>query len=173
MKREQLTLSEVNDLGKEEFATALSSIFEGPPWIAEEAWHARPFGSVEELHTAMCGVMYNTPHGKQVALIQAHPDLVGKAALAGTLSPESTLEQAAAGLDHLTPDRISELNRLNAAYKEKYGFPFVVCARENKLDTILTGFDARINNSREQEIRTALNEIAKIARLRLRDTFTG
>jgi 2-oxo-4-hydroxy-4-carboxy-5-ureidoimidazoline decarboxylase len=172
MKRDLLTLLEVNSLGKEEFVAALSSIFEGPPWIVEEAWYACPFGSLEELHAAMCAVMYNAPQEQQIALIKAHPDLVGKVALAGTLSPESTREQAAAGLAQLSTAQIAHLNRLNAAYKERYGFPFVICARENKLDTILAGFDARLNNSREQEIRTAVDEIAKIAWLRLNDKFT-
>ncbi|HKP51258.1 MAG TPA: 2-oxo-4-hydroxy-4-carboxy-5-ureidoimidazoline decarboxylase [Chloroflexia bacterium] len=169
MRDNSLTLSEINNLGREEFTAALGSIFEGPPWIAAEAWHARPFRSVEEMHAAMCAVMYGAPQEQQVALIAAHPDLVGKAALAGTLTPESTREQAAAGLDHLTPAQVTELNRLNAAYREKYGFPFVVCARENKLGTILSGFDTRLNNTRDEEIRTALDEIAKIAWLRLND----
>jgi 2-oxo-4-hydroxy-4-carboxy-5-ureidoimidazoline decarboxylase len=172
MKDDRLTLREINNMGREEFTAALGSIFEGPPWIAAEAWHARPFKSVEELHAAMCAVMYDAPQEQQVALIAAHPDLVGKAALAGTLSPESTREQAAAGLDHLTPTQVADLNRLNAAYREKYGFPFVVCARENKLNTILQGFDTRLNNTRDEEIRTALDEIAKIARLRLNDKIT-
>ena len=169
MKDDRLTLDEINNMGHEDFTSALSSIFEGPPWVAVETWHARPFRSVEELHAAMCAVMYNAPQEQQVALIVAHPDLVGKAALAGTLSPESTREQAAAGLDHLTPTQVADLNRLNASYREKYGFPFVVCARENKLNTILAGFDTRLNNTRDEEIRTSLDEIAKIARLRLND----
>ncbi len=164
-----ITLSKLNTLDCDEFISALAPIFEGPPWIASEAWHARPFGSVDELHTTMCKVMYAAPQERQIALIQAHPDLVGKAALAGTLSPESTREQQVAGLDRLTPAQVEELTRLNAAYREKYGFPFVVCARENKLDAILSGLHARLDNTREAEIQIALAEIAKIAWLRLKD----
>ena len=164
-----MTLLDLNNLSQAEFISALSAIFEGPPWIVAQAWHARPFRSVEDLHAAMCAVMYSAPQEQQVALIAAHPDLVGKAALSGTLSPESTREQAAAGLDALSTDEIAEMQRLNATYKVKYGFPFVVCARENKLNSILSGFDARLNNTREEEIRVALEEIAKIAWLRLVD----
>lgn len=164
-----ITLSELNILDCDEFTAALSHIFEGPPWIVAEAWRSRPFGSVEELHAAMCQVMYEASQKRQIALIAAHPDLVGKAALAGTLSAESTHEQRAAGLSSLTPVQVEELTRLNAAYRDRFGFPFVVCARENKLDTILSGFNARLGGARDEEIQTALAEVAKIAWLRLQD----
>jgi len=164
-----VTITDLNNLDREDFTSALSSIFEGPPWIVSEVWEARPFASVEDLHHALCDVMYSAPQEKQVELIRAHPDLVGKAALAGTLSPESTREQSAAGLDRLTPEQIEEMGRLNAEYKEKYDFPFVICARENKLASILAGFHTRLNNPPDTEIRTALDEVATIAWLRLND----
>jgi 2-oxo-4-hydroxy-4-carboxy-5-ureidoimidazoline decarboxylase len=166
-----MTLQEVNSFDQEHFVAALASLFEGPPWIVERAWQARPFDSLGHLHRALCEVMQQAPLARQVELIQAHPDLVGRAALAGTLSPASTNEQAAAGLDRLTPQEIATFTRYNQAYRERYGFPFVICARANKKESILAGFEVRLQHTRDQEIKTALDEIAKICRLRLQDTF--
>lgn len=168
-----LTLDQVNALDREGFVAALGGLFEGPPWIVEEAWAARPFASRDGLYDALCRVMFDAPVEQQVALIRAHPDLVGRAALAGTLSPASTAEQAAAGLDRLTPHQIATFTRLNAEYQQRFGFPFVICARENKTQSILTGFGERMGHSREEEIATALDEVAKICRLRLMDTVAA
>jgi OHCU decarboxylase len=165
-----ITLQEVNALDQDSFTTALGSLFEGPPWIVAQTWHARPFNSLKQLHEALCRVMYNAPVEQQIALIQAHPDLVGRAALAGTLTPASTSEQASAGLDRLSPQEIATFNRLNQAYRERFAFPFVICARENKQESILAGFATRLHNTREQEIATALGEVAKICFFRLYDT---
>jgi len=98
-------------------------------------------------------------------MIRAHPDLVGRAAL----TAESAREQAGAGLNQLSPEEIALFQRHNAAYREKFGFPFVICARLNKKEAILAGFERRLPHSREQEIQAALEEIFKIAELRLRD----
>jgi len=106
---------------------------------------------------------------KQVRLIQAHPDLVGRAALAGALTAASNQEQASAGLNRLSKEEIAAFHYYNRAYSGKFGFPFVVCARLNKKEAILRGFETRLKNSREQEITTALAEIGKIAGLRLED----
>jgi 2-oxo-4-hydroxy-4-carboxy-5-ureidoimidazoline decarboxylase len=169
MTAQQVTLHEINALDQDDFVKKLSVLFEGPPWIVAQAWHARPFTSLEHLHQALCAVMYNEPVEQQVALLQAHPDLVGRAALAGTLTPTSTSEQAAAGLDRLSPEEIAAFSRLNQAYRDHFGFPFVICARENKKASILAGFGTRLHNSREQEIEIALGEVAKICWLRLCD----
>jgi 2-oxo-4-hydroxy-4-carboxy-5-ureidoimidazoline decarboxylase len=169
MRTSQITLQEINTLDQENFVTALSSLFQGQPWIVAQAWHDRPFESLAQLHQALCAVMYNAPVEQQVELLQAHPDLAGRAALAGTLTPASTNEQAAAGLDRLSPEEIATFSRLNQAYRDRFGFPFVICARENKKDSILAGFDARLHNSRELEIEIALGEVAKICYLRLSD----
>jgi OHCU decarboxylase len=166
----QLTLDEINGLDQESFVRTLGSLFEGSPWIARQAWHARPFTSLTQLYEALCQVMYQAPLEQQLALIQAHPDLVGKAALAGTLTPESTSEQASAGLDRLSPEEIATFKRLNQTYHDRFGFPFVICVRENKKESILAGFSTRLHNSRQREIETALGEIAKIGWFRLRDT---
>jgi OHCU decarboxylase len=109
---------------------------------------------------------------QQLALIRAHPDLVGRAALAGTLTRESNGEQASAGLNVLSPTEIELFQKQNAAYRAKFSFPFVICARLNKKEAILAGFEQRLKNSSMQEVQTALEEIFKIAELRLRD-LTG
>jgi 2-oxo-4-hydroxy-4-carboxy-5-ureidoimidazoline decarboxylase len=168
-----ISLSQLNTLPHDAFTTALSGLFEGDPWIVERAWDDRPFASLDDLYTALCNVLYGAPEDQQIAILRAHPDLVGRAALSGTLSPASTAEQSAAGLDALSPAEIAGFTRLNAEYHAKFGFPFVICARENKKDSILTAFPARLANDRETEIATALAEVAKICRLRLLDTISA
>jgi 2-oxo-4-hydroxy-4-carboxy-5-ureidoimidazoline decarboxylase len=164
-----MKLAELNALDRNEFVRVVGSVFEHSPWIAEAVWARRPFANVETLHAAMCDIVRAAGEEKQLALIRAHPDLVGKLALAGQLTKESTGEQASAGLDRLTPEEVALFQTNNAAYQAKFGFPFIVCARLNKKDAILNGFNVRLQNSREQEIQAALGEIFKIAELRLRD----
>jgi 2-oxo-4-hydroxy-4-carboxy-5-ureidoimidazoline decarboxylase len=168
-----ITLATLNTLDRDAFTSALAGLFEGTPEIVASAWEQRPFASRAVLHAALCDVMKELPEERKVALIRAHPDLVGRAALAGTLTPASTAEQAAAGLDHLTSAEIATFQRLNAAYQARFGFPFVICARENKKDAILAGFATRLEHMREQEIAAALAEVGKICWLRLCDTVAG
>jgi 2-oxo-4-hydroxy-4-carboxy-5-ureidoimidazoline decarboxylase len=164
-----MTLLQLNSLSRDEFVRIVGPVFEHSSWIAEETWSKRPFADVEQLHQALLETVQNASEAQQLALIRAHPDLVGRAALAGMLTRESTGEQASAGLNQLTPSEIESFQTNNAAYKEKFSFPFVICARLNKKEAILKGFETRLKNSREQEIKTALEEIFKIAELRLRD----
>jgi 2-oxo-4-hydroxy-4-carboxy-5-ureidoimidazoline decarboxylase len=164
-----IALAEVNDLSRDEFVATLGPLFEGSPWIAAATWPARPFASIDQLHQALCATMYAAPVERQVALIQAHPDLAGKAAIAGELTVESAHEQSSAGLSRLAPEEFATFTRLNHAYRERFGFPFVICAREHNATSILEHFAARLEHTRTQEIDTALGEIAKIARLRLLD----
>jgi OHCU decarboxylase len=163
------TLATLNSLDRPGFVAALGGVFEGPPWIVEQAWVQHPFATRAALHQALCAVMRAAPEARQVALLRAHPDLVGRAALAGTLSPASAGEQAAAGLDALTAEEIATFQRLNHAYRERFGFPFVICARANKKAGILAGFAARLDNTRAQEVDTALGEVCQICALRLAD----
>ncbi len=171
MARQILTLSHLNTLDQKHFAQALAGLFEGPPWIVTRAWDARPFASLERLHHVLREVMARASEEEQVALLRAHPDLVGRAALAGTLGPASSAEQAAAGLDHLSPGEIALFTRLNAAYRARFGFPFIICAREHQKESIMASFEARLGQTREREIQTALDEVAAICWLRLRDTL--
>ena len=149
------------------FVAAAGGFFEHSPWVAERAWEKRPFASVADLHEKMCSAVRAASADEQLALIRAHPDLVGRLAREGRLTRESTAEQASAGLSQLTDEEIAAFERYNAAYRERFGFPFVICARENKKDAILAAFPVRLQNPREQEIAAALREIEKIARLRI------
>ena len=167
-----LTVSELNQLERDAFVRVIGPVFEHSPWIAEKTWPKKPFAGLEQLHRALCETVNSAGEERQLALIRAHPDLVGRAALAGTLTPESTGEQASAGLGRLSSDEIMLFQKNNAAYREKFGFPFVICARLNKKEAILAGFAQRLQNSTAQERRAALAEIFKIAELRLRDSIS-
>ena len=156
-------------MDRDDFVAYFGGVFEESPWIAREAWESRPFGSVDALHAAMVWVVEHSPRAARLELIRAHPDLAGKAAIAGALTPESTREQAAAGLDRLTPAQYERITTLTAAYRERFGFPFVVCAREHTPDSIIATAAARLEARPDEEEQTALSEIAKIARLRLDD----
>jgi len=167
------TISELNQLGQADFVRVVGPVFEHSPWIADRTWTKRPFASLKDLHRALCETVKNAGEDRQLALIRAHPDLVGRAALAGTLTCESTGEQASAGLNKLAPEEIDLFQKQNAAYRDKFGFPFVICARLNKKKAIIVGFKERLKNSRHQETKTALEEIFKIAELRLRDMISN
>jgi OHCU decarboxylase len=167
--REKATIEEVNGLGHDEFVSRFGALYEGSPWVAEGAWRERPFADFAGLHEAFVRTMYGAPRERQLALIRAHPDLAGRAAVAGELTAESEREQASAGLDRLTPEEYEDFQRLNSAYRDKFGFPFVVCVREHSKETILASAAARLGHSRPEEVETALGEIARIARLRLAD----
>jgi 2-oxo-4-hydroxy-4-carboxy-5-ureidoimidazoline decarboxylase len=168
-----LTISQLNQLGQAEFVRAIGPVFEHSPWIAEATWARRPFVDLDNLHRVLCKTVKNSGEEKQLVLIRSHPDLVGGAALKGTLTHESNNEQASAGLNNLLSKEIDLFQMQNAAYREKFGFPFVICARLNKKEAILTGFEQRLKNSRAQEIKTALEEIFKIAEFRLRDLISS
>ena len=179
---ERMTLGELNWLGRDEFVSRLGSVFESSPWVAERAWGSRPFGSFSELYGAMVRAVDEASSEQRIALIRAHPDLAGKAAVAGELTRESTREQASAGLDRLTPKEYEGFTEMNRAYRERFGFPMIVCVREHTKmpstadeiptltkEHILRNARDRLKNSREEEIEVALGEIAKIARLRLQE----
>ena len=168
------TIGEVNAWERDAFDAHLGFLFEDSPWIADAVWPERPFASREDLHRALCAVVARATVEQQLALIRAHPDLVGRAELTGSLTRSSTGEQTAAGLDRgrLTPEEIARFGELYEAYTARFGFPFVICARENTKERILTGFAARLGNTRDDEIATALAEIAKICWYRLVDVVS-
>lgn len=145
------------------FVRVVGPVFEHSPWIAERAAASRPFASLDSLHAALCEVVTCATADEQLALIRAHPDLVGRA----VLTAESRTEQAAAGLTDISPEEMAQFDRYNREYKARFGFPFVICARLNKKDAILSAFPGRLRNPPEQERETALAEIFKIAQLRL------
>jgi 2-oxo-4-hydroxy-4-carboxy-5-ureidoimidazoline decarboxylase len=164
-----ITLTEVNQLDQPAFTAALGHLFEHSPWVAEATWAGRPFRDETHLHGELCLMMRRAPVEQQRALIEAHPDLAGRLALAGNLTLESKREQASAGLDQMTSEELAIFQELNAAYRGKFGFPFIICARLNARAAILDAMRRRMNNSPAEEFTAALGEIEKIARLRLSD----
>lgn len=165
----RITAKEAGNLDKDEFVARFGHLFEGSPHFAEAAWQKRPFRGFSDLLRAFEETVYAASREQKLDLIRAHPDLAGKAAVEGSLTPESTREQASAGLDRLSPKEYESFTRMNSAYREKFGFPMVVCVREHTKETILANAGARLRNSRAEEIETALGEIAKIANLRLQE----
>ncbi|NVO13287.1 MAG: 2-oxo-4-hydroxy-4-carboxy-5-ureidoimidazoline decarboxylase [Rhodoplanes sp.] len=162
-----LTLDGLDATDHATFVTALGDIFEHSPWVAEAAVAARPFGSLAALHEAMVAAVRAAPADRQRALLVAHPDLAGKAARAGSLTASSTAEQASAGLDRLSEEELAAFHRLNDAYREKFGIPFIVCVRRHTKGSILRLFERRLANDAAAEHATALDEVFRIAALRL------
>jgi OHCU decarboxylase len=154
---------------EEAFVARYGAVFERSPWVARAAWPRAPFASVEELHEAMVHAVRDASHDQQLALIRAHPELAGREAAAGELTQASTREQASAGLDRLTAGELERWRRLNSDYRERFGFPLVVCVREHTKASILAWAQERLESEPEQEVQIALAEIAKIARLRLEE----
>lgn len=163
------TLEELNASERAAFVAALGHLFEHSSWVAEETWVRRPFRDAEQLHVELCATMRRALRERQLALICAHPDLAGRLAQQRKLTGESTREQASAGLNALAEEELANFRRLNDAYREKFGFPFIICARLNAKEAILGAMEQRMKNSAEQEFQAALGEIEKIAWLRLMD----
>ena len=166
-----LSLAGLNALDRAAFTAALGHLFEHSPWVAEAAWGRRPFRDAAHLHAELCAVMRAAPRERQLALIHAHPDLAGRLARQRKLTAESTREQASAGLNALSAEELAEFQRLNDAYRARFGFPFIICARLNAKDAIVAAMQARSQNTPEQEFAAALGEIERIAKLRLDDVL--
>lgn len=164
-----LSLAEMNALPLAEFVTRFGGVLEHSPRYAERVAQGRPYPDAETVAVAFTRAVQEDSTKQQLALIRAHPDLAGKAALAGEVTAESASEQAMAGLTRLTPEEYAEFQRLNAAYHDKFDMPYIVCVREHTKESILSGSAARLNHTPEQERDTALREIGKIARLRVLD----
>jgi 2-oxo-4-hydroxy-4-carboxy-5-ureidoimidazoline decarboxylase len=164
---ERCGLDELNAMDRATFTRALGAVFEHSPWVAERAWSARPFAAVAELHQAMLAIVQRAPDADQLALLRAHPDLAGKAARAGAMSPTSMAEQAAAGFDRLTDAQYEHFHRLNAAYRAKFEFPFIIAVRAHDTPAIVAAFEERLRHTRAQEVEAALAQVAQIAWLRL------
>jgi 2-oxo-4-hydroxy-4-carboxy-5-ureidoimidazoline decarboxylase len=169
MKAMHYTLDQLNALPAETFVTVLAGIFEHSPWVPEAAAQQRPFASIDALHRTMSGIVEAAGEDKQLALINAHPELAGKAAVRGELTAESTREQSGAGLNLCTQEEFDKLQGLNAAYRKKFGFPFILAVRGYDRHGIIANFEKRVDNSRADELRESLDQIYRIARFRLDD----
>ena len=162
-----MTLAELNALDARAFCAALEGVFEHSPWIVERTSRSRPFGSVAALHRALIATLGHASEAEQLALLQAHPELAGKAAVARTLTAASSSEQASAGLDACTPEQLGQLRALNRRYRERFGFPFIVAVRGLRREQIIDALARRVERERDAEFRECLAQVATIARLRL------
>lgn len=161
------SLDQLNALSDADFTAALGDIFEHSPWVAEAAGAQRPFATLAALHEAMTAAVRAAPDAAKLALLKAHPDLAGKAARAGTMTAESVNEQGSVGLDRLSGAEYERFQKLNDAYRAKFGIPFIVCVRRHTKDSILNEFERRLAQDKAGAVDTALDEIFRIAALRL------
>ncbi|MFT4199008.1 MAG: 2-oxo-4-hydroxy-4-carboxy-5-ureidoimidazoline decarboxylase [Pseudoxanthomonas sp.] len=159
--------ADFNALDEAAFVARYRELFEHSPWVVERAARLRPFA---DLHAGLMAVVHAATDEDKERLIRAHPELAGKAAIDRTLTDASAAEQASAGLDRLTPDEYARFHALNAAYRERFGFPFVICVRLIDKAGILAAMQRRLGNGRDAEIATAIEQIGQIVRLRLETT---
>lgn len=167
------TLSQLNAAPDEDFVSALAGIYEHSDWVPIRLIQQRPFPDVENLRISMHEVVENSSDSEKLTLIRAHPDLAGKLAKAGELTEESTREQAGLGLDRLSDGEYGQFHFLNESYRERFGFPFIICARLTTKQGVIDAFETRLNHSPEEEISEAMAQIHEIARLRLLDAIHG
>jgi 2-oxo-4-hydroxy-4-carboxy-5-ureidoimidazoline decarboxylase len=164
-----LPIHTLNQLNAAAFIHELGGIYEHSPWVAGRTAAHRPFANREALVRTMRATVDQAGMDEKIRLIRAHPDLGGKLARAGALTPESTREQAGLGLDRLSDAEYARLSALNTAYTAKFGFPFVICARLTTRADMMQAFEKRLAHDRDAEIAEALDQIHHIARLRLED----
>jgi 2-oxo-4-hydroxy-4-carboxy-5-ureidoimidazoline decarboxylase len=169
----QKSLAELNACSKDDFAGALANIFEHSPWIAEQAASVRPFAGINELFAAMRAAVDRAPPELRLALIRSHPDLADKTQRAAGLTAESNAEQNSVGLDRLSDAEYEAFERVNNAYRSKFGFPYIVCVRRHTRDSILRDFERRLPNDVASEMRKSVEEICRIAALRLDQLVTS
>lgn len=161
---------------RDDFVAAFGSVFEHSPWIAEGAFDAGlgpDADTAAGLHDRLCAVFRAAPPQRRRDVLLAHPDLAGRLAVTGALTPDSTAEQASAGLDRCTPAEFERLQALNAIYREKFGFPFIMAVKGRSKAEIIAAFERRIESDAETEFATALGEVERIARLRLEALMGG
>ena len=163
------SIAKLNAASVQDFVGALESIWERSPWIPERAAELRPFHSVLDLHAAMSSRVFAASLDDQLALIRAHPQLAGRAAAHGELTPDSTREQRGAGLDACSPEELARLAKLNALYVDRFGFPFVLAVKGHNRSSILSELERRVGNALDAERTEALQQISRIAAFRLMD----
>lgn len=165
-RRMRLTMTDINAMPLGQFMNELGWIFENSPWVAEAAWNSRPFANIDRLHAAMIDSVQHASRDRQLALLRAHPDL----GLRGRISAASQSEQSGAGLDQLTPDDHNNLVSLNQAYRDKFGFPFLLAVKGSSGDQILSALEQRLHSPQDSEFLEALSQVYRIAGFRLLDT---
>ncbi|GGO88354.1 OHCU decarboxylase [Marinobacterium nitratireducens] len=159
-----------SSMTREAFVDSFGDIYEHSAWVAEQTWDSgidASLDEIESLQARMAAQLMNADRERQLTLINAHPDLAGKAAVRGELTAASTSEQAGAGINECSAEEFARFTELNEAYKDKFRFPFIMAVKGSNRHQILAAFEERIHNSPEQEFERALAEINKIALFRL------
>lgn len=164
-----MTLDEVNSLAPDAFVDSFGQIAERCPWVATKAGSARPYGSRDHMVERFQAAIASAARADQEALILAHPDLAGRAALAGTVAEASIGEQSGAGLDHLSRTELDRFEALNARYRARFGFPFILAVKGATRHQIIEAFEQRLEGGREEEFHAALSQVMRIVRFRIED----
>ena len=164
---DKLDIAKLNELAAGDFAAALGHIFEHSPWIAVEAAKRRPFADADALHTAMMDALLARPHDEQIAFLRLHPRLSPRSMRNRAIALESLAEQTSAGLGRVDEDTAEKLDALNDRYEKKFGFPFIIAARQNTIETIIAALERRLPRDVDTEAAEALSQIATITRIRL------
>jgi 2-oxo-4-hydroxy-4-carboxy-5-ureidoimidazoline decarboxylase len=168
-----VTLDEINRVDRDAFVAKLGGVFEHSPWVAEAAWEKRPFATITALHTAMVDAVARATPQRQLALLRAHPELAGKAAMRGDVTASSRREQSGAGLTACSPAEYAKLQALNTRYNARFGFPFILAVKGYDRAGIIATFEARLEHGVEQERAESLRQVARIAALRLESLIDG
>jgi len=168
-----LTIDDLNRMAASEFAASFGDVAEHSPWVAERAAGARPFADRGAAAQAFAAALRGAARDEQVAVLRAHPDLAGRAAVLGKLAKESRREQAGAGLDRLTPEEFERFTALNAAYKERFDIPFIFAVKGATKGMILAAFEERLSNGLEDELKNAIDNVCRIMRFRIEDRVAG
>jgi len=167
------SLQHLNALDEAGFTELLGGIYEHSPWVARRAWAQRPFASRAQLQAAMAQVLDRASPEERMAVIRAHPELSGKAAVRSDLTADSRKEQAGAGLGQCTPEEFAQLQAGNRAYVERFGFPFIIAVKGLGRKEIIAALQRRCASSRDAEIAEALAQVQRIAALRLAEKIDG
>ncbi|MEO6322342.1 MAG: 2-oxo-4-hydroxy-4-carboxy-5-ureidoimidazoline decarboxylase [Polaromonas sp.] len=163
-----LDLDTLNAMSREAFIAALGPTFEHSPWVAQGAWAARPFASVDALHAAMLDVVRREPQATRLAFLCAHPELAGREAQASTMTADSQHEQASAELNAMSREEMVEMAQLNGEYRQRHGFPFIIAARKHTKAQIFDEMRRRIERGTQTEFVEAMEQISYITSLRVR-----
>jgi 2-oxo-4-hydroxy-4-carboxy-5-ureidoimidazoline decarboxylase len=166
-------LEGLNGASRSDFVAVLEGVFERAPWVAEAAFSGRPYARVAALHEAMMAAVHEASHEQKLDFLRGHPELGSRLARASGLTDASEAEQGSLGLDRLSDAEFEQFEQLNTAYRDKFGFPFIICVRRHTRDSILANFARRIGNDVDTEFATAVAEIGFITRLRLNAKIDG
>ena len=168
-----LSIGDLNRMAVSDFTASFGDVAEHSPWIAERAAGARPFADREAVVDAFTAALRGATRDEQLAVLRAHPDLAGRAAVAGALTEASRREQAGAGLDRLTPAEFERFSALNAAYKVRFGIPFIFAVKGATKGMVLAAFEERCANGLEVELENATDNVCRIMRFRIEDRVAG